>query len=116
MINTWVHKARCQDGVHSTIVSSDKDLKQLLSQAVEVFDPMKNKTTRYHDFLKEFGFEPHLLADYLALVGDSSDNVPGVPGIGPKSASELIKKYGSLDEMYANIEHITGALQKKLLA
>jgi len=54
---------------------------------------MKNKKTNYLEFTKEFGFEPPLLADYLALIGDTSDNIPGVSGIGPKSACDLIKKY-----------------------
>jgi DNA polymerase-1 len=54
---------------------------------------MKNKKTNYLEFTKEFGFEPPLLADYLALIGDTSDNIPGVSGIGPKSACDLIKEY-----------------------
>lgn len=64
----------------------------------------------------EFGFEPALLADYLALIGDTSDNIPGVAGIGPKSATDLIREYGTVDNIYNNIEHIKKSVQTKLLA
>lgn len=64
----------------------------------------------------EFGFEPELLADYLALIGDTSDNIPGVAGIGPKSATDLIREYGTVENIYNNIEHIKKSVQTKLLA
>lgn len=115
VINTWVQKAKSQTGVHATIVSSDKDLKQLICQEVDSFDPMKNKKTNYLDFVREFGFEPPLLADYLALIGDTSDNIPGVSGIGPKTAIELIKQYGTVDTIYTNIDQIKKAIQTKLI-
>ena len=77
---------------------------------------MKNKKTNYLDFVREFGFEPPLLADYLALIGDTSDNIPGVAGIGPKSATDLIREYGTVENIYQNIEHIKKSVQTKLLA
>ena len=116
VINTRVHKARSQSGIHTTIVSSDKDLKQLICQNVDSFDPMKNKKTNYLEFTKEFGFEPPLLADYLALIGDTSDNIPGVSGIGPKSACDLIKEYWTVENIYHNIDNIKTSIQNKLLA
>jgi DNA polymerase-1 len=76
------------------IYSSDKDLKQLLDHNVFCIDPMKNNRVDTKQFMQEFLFAPTLMLDYLALVGDSSDNIPGVAGIGPKKASDLIKKYG----------------------
>jgi DNA polymerase-1 len=97
-------------------VSSDKDLKQLICETVDSFDPMKNKKTNFLDFTKEFWFEPELLADYLALIGDTSDNIPWVAGIGPKSATDLIKEYGTVENIYNNIEHIKKAIQTKLIA
>ncbi|AKH32370.1 DNA polymerase I [candidate division SR1 bacterium Aalborg_AAW-1] len=116
VINTWVQKAKAKDGTHATIVSSDKDLKQLICQNIDSFDPMKNKKTNYLQFKMEFGFEPELLADYLALIGDTSDNIPGVAGIGPKSATDLIREYGTVENIYNNIEHIKKSVQTKLLA
>lgn len=116
IINTRVQKSKQQSWLHATIVSSDKDLKQLICETVDSFDPMKNKKTNFLDFTKEFGFEPALLADYLALIGDTSDNIPWVAGIGPKSATDLIKEYGTVENIYNNIEHIKRAVQTKLIA
>lgn len=76
---------------------------------------MKNRKTNYLDFKMEFGFEPPLLADYLALIGDTSDNIPGVAGIGPKSASDLIKTHGTVENIYNNIDLINGGVYKKLV-
>lgn len=104
VINTWATKAKQQSWLHTTIVSSDKDLKQLICQSVDSFDPMKNKKTNYIDFLKEFWFEPPLLADYLALIGDTSDNIPGVAGIGPKTATDLIKQFWTVENIYKQLE------------
>jgi len=90
------------------IYSSDKDLKQLLRNNVFEIDPIKGIKTDTKLFLQEFMFEPRYILDYLALVGDSSDNIKGIAGIGPKQASELIKKYQTLDGIYAHIDEITG--------
>lgn len=107
-------EAQHQD-VSIVIVSSDKDLKQLVTDRVVMFDAMKEIETTPQSFLHEHGYQASLIVDYLSLVGDASDNISGVRGIGKKWASELVKKYGDLDGIYANIEHITGATKQKLI-
>lgn len=96
------------------VYSSDKDLKQLLDHNVFCVDPMKNNRVDTKQFLQEFLFSPGLMLDYLALIGDSSDNIPGVAGIGPKKASDLIKQYGGLDNIYAHIDDLPPDLKQKL--
>ncbi len=85
-------------GAKVTIVSSDKDLMQLYRKNVRIFDPMKNKFITEDDVFKKFGVDSSKVIDVQALAGDSSDNVPGVPGIGVKTAAELINQYGTLEK------------------
>ena len=82
-----------------TIVSSDKDLMQLYKKNVRLYDPMKNKFITSKDVIDKFGVDPEKVVDVQSLAGDSSDNVPGVPGIGVKTAAELINKYGTLEKL-----------------
>ena len=91
-------------GAKVTIVSSDKDLMQLFRKDVRIYDPMKNKFISEEDVQKKFGVDSSKVIDVQALAGDSSDNVPGVPGIGVKTAAELINKYGNL-ELLLNSAH-----------
>jgi len=84
-------------GAKVTIVSSDKDLMQLYRKDVRLFDPMKNKFITTEDIVTKFGVGAEKVIDVQSLAGDSSDNVPGVPGIGVKTAAELINKYGTLE-------------------
>ncbi len=84
-------------GARVTIISSDKDLMQLVSNKIRLYDPMKNKVLGEKEVIEKFGVNPNQVIDVQSLAGDSSDNVPGVPGIGIKTASELIKKYKTLD-------------------
>ncbi len=86
-------------GLKVVIVSSDKDLTQLVSENVRLFDPMKSYFVGAVEVKEKFGVLPEKMGDFLALVGDSSDNIPGVPGIGPKTASELLEIYGSLEDL-----------------
>ncbi len=86
-----------QAGAKVTIISSDKDLMQLVSNKVRLFDPMKNKVLGEKEVIEKFGVKPNQVIDVQSLAGDSSDNIPGVPGIGIKTASELINKYKTLD-------------------
>jgi len=88
-----------EKGAKVTIVSSDKDLMQLYKKNVRIFDPMKNKFITPEDINNKFGVDPKKVIDVQALAGDSSDNVPGVPGIGVKTAAELINKYGTLEKL-----------------
>lgn len=90
-------KAAVAQGWHVTIVSSDKDLMQLIQPGVDMYDTMKNERRGADYVMGKFGVAPEQLGDVLALMGDSVDNVPGVPGIGPKTAAKLITEYGSLD-------------------
>ena len=93
-------------GAKVTIVSSDKDLMQLYKKNVRIFDPMKNKFITQDDIIDKFGVEPEKVIDVQSLAGDSSDNVPGVPGIGVKTAAELINKYGTLENLLKNAHEI----------
>ncbi len=89
-----------------TIVSSDKDLMQLYKKNIRIYDPMKNKFINEEDIEKKFGVEAEKIIDVQSLAGDSSDNVPGVPGIGIKTAAELIKEYGTLENLLSNSKNI----------
>jgi DNA polymerase I len=93
-------------GAKVTIVSSDKDLMQLFRKDVRLFDPMKNKFIKPEDIMAKFGVDAKKVIDVQSLAGDSSDNVPGVPGIGVKTAAELINKYGTLEELLKNTHEI----------
>jgi len=93
-------------GAKVTIVSSDKDLMQLYKKDVRLFDPMKNKFITPEDIMKKFGVSAEKVIDVQSLAGDSSDNVPGVPGIGVKTAAELINKYGTLEDLLNNTHEI----------
>ena len=86
-------------GAKVTIVSSDKDLMQLYKKGVRIYDPMKNKFIKEEDVQDKFGVTSDKVIDVQSLAGDSSDNVPGVPGIGVKTAAELINKYGNLENL-----------------
>ena len=88
-----------EKGAKVTIVSSDKDLMQLYKKDVRLYDPMKNKFITSKDVIDKFGVDPKKVIDVQSLAGDSSDNVPGVPGIGIKIAAELINKYDTLEKL-----------------
>jgi len=98
LIATYVEQI-LKKGAKVTIVSSDKDLMQLFKKDVRIFDPMKNRFISEEDVQNKFGVNPSKVIDVQALAGDSSDNVPGVPGIGVKTAAELINKYGNLEKL-----------------
>ena len=93
-------------GAKVTIVSSDKDLMQLYRKNVRIYDPMKNKFISEDDILNKFGVDSSKVIDVQALAGDSSDNVPGVPGIGIKTAAELINKYVNLENLLESAHEI----------
>ncbi len=93
-------------GYKVTIVSSDKDLMQLVNDKVEMYDAMKKKTIGQNEVAEKFGVTPNRVLDVLAMMGDSSDNIPGIPGIGPKTAAELVNLYGDLESVLANASEI----------
>ncbi|TRZ98711.1 MAG: DNA polymerase I [Deltaproteobacteria bacterium] len=101
-------------GMDVVIVSSDKDMYQLVSRRVKVRDGLKEHTVGEAQVEEVFGVPPGKVADLLALAGDPSDNVPGVPGIGEKTASELIREFGSLDAVLAHPERLKGARRGKI--
>ena len=94
------------DGFQVTVVSGDKDLMQLVGKGVDLFDPMKERRFGVAEVEEKFGVPPHRVADYLALIGDSSDNVPGVPKVGPKSAAQIIQAFGGVEEIYDHIDEV----------
>ena len=95
-------------GLRVVICSSDKDLMQLCSDRIQLLDTMKNKLLGPAEVQEKFGVPPDRLGDLLALMGDSVDNVPGVAGIGPKTAADLISQYGSLDGVLEHVAEIRG--------
>jgi DNA polymerase-1 len=102
-----------QKGYRVVIVSGDKDLLQLVDDSVTMYDPMKNKVMDRAEVEKKYGVRPDQLLDFFALVGDSADNVPGVPGVGPKTAEKLIADYGSLEGLYEQVDTLKKSKMKE---
>lgn len=98
------------------IVSGDKDFAQLIEEGVYMLDTMKDTITDVKGVIERWGVRPDQFIDYLAIVGDSSDNIPGVSGIGPKGAQKLLEDYGTLDGIYQNIDAIKSASIKEKLS
>lgn len=99
-------------GRRVVMVTGDKDFRQLVSPGLVIWDSMKDKVTDYDEIKKTYGIEPEAFVDVMALSGDASDNIPGVAGIGEKTALELIRRFGSLDNLLGNLD----ALEKKNIA
>ncbi len=114
LIATYARLAQ-EAGRPVTIVSSDKDLMQLVGPGVAMYDPMKNKHIGPDEVFEKFGVAPDKVVDVQALAGDSVDNVPGVPGIGVKTAAQLITEYGDLDTLLANAEKIKQPARRQKL-
>ncbi len=102
-------------GWHTTIVSADKDLMQLMSDTVSLYDPMKKKIITNEDVLNKFGVLPEKVTDVQSLMGDSTDNIPGATGIGPKTAAALINEFGSLENLLNNINTIKNEKRRAIL-
>jgi DNA polymerase-1 len=98
-------------GFDVVMVTGDKDFKQLVSPAISIWDPMKDRTIDYAGLKEDFGIEPSQWVDVMALAGDTSDNIPGVPGIGEKTAVSLIKTFGNLEAIFENLDNVS---RKKL--
>ncbi|MBR1954247.1 MAG: DNA polymerase I [Alphaproteobacteria bacterium] len=108
-------RQNCTSTNATRIITSDKDLMQQVSDCVFLYDGMKNREIHEDAVLEKFGVKPHQVIDVQSLMGDSSDNVPGVPGIGPKKAAELINQFGSLDNLYANLDAVQNERIRGLL-
>jgi len=116
MIASVVKHAK-KEGYNVRVVSHDKDLYQLIDDGkVVIVDAIKRKVVDEKACIEKYGVTPKQFIDYQSILGDSADNVPGVKGIGKVGAQKLLAEYGSLDNIYANIENIKGATQKKLIA
>ncbi len=105
LIATYARQAK-EAGVEVTIVSSDKDLMQLVDGGIVMLDPMKDKLIGRDEVVEKFGVQPEKVIDVQALAGDSTDNVPGVPGIGVKTAAQLIEVYGDLESLLSRAQEI----------
>lgn len=107
---------RAEDSGFSVVmVTGDKDFLQLVTDKSIIWDPMKDKITDLNTFREEFGLLPKQMVDVMGLSGDTSDNVPGVPGIGPKTALDLIKTFGSMKNLYDHIDLVTKKKQQENL-
>ncbi|RZI46869.1 DNA polymerase I [Candidatus Finniella inopinata] len=104
-----------QKGYQVVIVSSDKDFMQLVDASVQMLDPIKNRRIGTPEVFEKFGVEPGRVIDVQALMGDSSDNVPGVPGIGPKTAAELIQQFGTLEQLLQHAHTIKQTKRRESL-
>jgi DNA polymerase I len=114
LIATYVRQA-CEAGASSTIVSSDKDLMQLVNDSVVMYDTMKDRRIGPAEVMDKFGVLPDKVIEVQALIGDSTDNVPGVPGIGPKTAAQLIGEYGDLETLLARAGEIKQQKRRETL-
>lgn len=105
LIASCVREARAK-GIRVVIVAADKDLMQLVGSDVVLYDTMRDRVFGVPEVEERFGVRVDQVRDWLALTGDSSDNIPGVPSVGPKTAKELLNTYGTLEQIYQNLEQI----------
>ena len=115
VIGTLAEQATTQ-GLHTVISTGDKDLAQLVNDKVTLINTMTNSTLNPTGVVEKFGVPPERIVDYLALVGDTSDNIPGVPQVGPKTAAKWLQQYGSLANIIQNADKITGKVGENLRA
>ncbi|MBQ3565500.1 MAG: hypothetical protein IJA14_05125 [Alphaproteobacteria bacterium] len=103
-------------GYSVEIVSSDKDLMQLVSDNVCLFDPVKSKTIGRDEVFQKYGVYPEQMITLQTLMGDSTDNIPGIKGVGPKTAAKLVNQFATISEMYENIDSVTPLRIREMLA
>jgi len=101
IIATYAKMAEAR-GFHTTIISSDKDLMQLVTQKISLYDGMKDCHVGIHEVMEKWGVHPEKMVDLQAMSGDATDNIPGIPGIGPKTAASLLSEFGTLDNLLEN--------------
>src|SRR6202012_3049888 len=114
LIATYTRIA-CEAGATATIVSSDKDLMQLVTDCVIMYDTMKDKKIGIAEVIEKFGVPPEKVIEAQALIGDSTDNVPGVPGIGPKTAAQLLTEFGDLESVLNRAGEIKQQKRREIL-
>ncbi len=107
-------KQAAADGRETVISTSDKDMAQLVNEHVTLVNTMSNTTMDSDGVFEKFGVTPDQIIDYLALVGDSADNIPGVPGVGPKTAAKWLAEHGDLDSIKANADEVPGKVGENL--
>jgi len=105
LIGTVTHRMRAE-GMPATILTRDKDMAQLLTEGDILWDFAGRRRIRYHEVEDNYGVQPEQMIDFLALAGDSVDNIPGVRGVGPKTASALLAHFGSMEAIYANLDEV----------
>jgi len=113
LIATVIDQTR-KSGAHYVIVTSDKDMTQLVCDEVLVVDPARGLRFDAAAVQEKFGVAPHQIVDFLALAGDAVDNIPGVKGVGPKTAAELLQQFGTLEGIYENLANVKPTLAAKL--
>ena len=114
LIATYVRQT-CDAGANATIVSSDKDLMQLVNDCVVMYDTMKDRKIGISEVIEKFGVPPEKVVEVQALIGDSTDNVPGVPGIGVKTAAQLISEFGDLETLLVRAAEIKQEKRRQAL-
>jgi DNA polymerase-1 len=105
-----------EQGYKIIVVTGDKDFRQIISPSVTLWDTMKDRLMTYDTFTEEYGLKPEQMIDVMGLSGDSSDNIPGVPGVGEKTAVDLVKQFGTLEKVLENAQQIKKAKLKENLA
>lgn len=115
VIASTVKYAKNHSDLEIVVASHDKDLYQLIDERVCIFNPTTKMILREKECIDKFGVEPKYVVDWLAIVGDASDNIPGVRGIGAKGASKLINEFGEVENIYKNLSNITNARSRVLL-
>ncbi len=108
-------KRYAEQGLDVTVVTGDKDLMQIVGERVRLLDTMKKKVSGRDEVIERFGVPPEQVLEILGLAGDSSDNIPGVPGIGEKTASSLIQEFGTIENLLANIDQVKGKKRQENL-
>jgi DNA polymerase-1 len=117
IIATITEHLKTRDNVMTFIVTGDKDMMQLVGDRVRILDSMKNVVIGEAEVTEKFGVPPRNVVDYLSLCGDTSDNIPGVPGIGEKTARELVSSLGSVENIYARVDEMKRkAVRERLIA
>jgi DNA polymerase-1 len=105
-----------RQGFKVIISTGDKDMAQLVTDHISLENTMTNTKMDVQGVVEKFGVQPEQIIDYLALMGDTVDNIPGVPKVGPKTAAKWLQEYGSLDNIIANAEQVKGKIGENLRA